>query len=83
MNMKTKVKAGGNGVNNNETLVQTKQPPTGLEAGLRAIPTNNNETLVKAAPQGLKVKTKIKAGIIMINHNEMLVRATPRQRMRV
>jgi hypothetical protein len=34
---------------------------------------NHNETLVKAAPMGLKVKTKVKAGALTTNHNETLV----------
>jgi hypothetical protein len=40
---------------------------------------NHNETLVKAAPTGLKVKTKVKAGLLSSNHNEMLVRDAHRK----
>jgi hypothetical protein len=40
---------------------------------------NHNETLVKAAPTGLKVKTKVKAGLLSSNHNETLVRDAHRK----
>jgi hypothetical protein len=46
----------------------------------------HNETLVRAKgqPKGLTVKTRVKAGGLRLsNHNETLVRATPRQRARV
>jgi hypothetical protein len=46
--------------------------------GLRL--SNHNETLVKAAPTGLKVKTKVKAGALSSNHNETLVQETRRKR---
>jgi hypothetical protein len=43
---------------------------TRVKAGLRTIPTNHNETLVRVQKptQGLKVKTKIKAGQAFANY---------------
>jgi len=86
MQGKTRVKAGGNGTNHTETLVRAKGQAPGLmvktrikAGGLRL--DNHNETLVRA--KGLTVKTRVKAGANPFQHNETLVRATPRQRSRV
>ena len=43
---------------------------------------NHNETLVRDAPKAtaLRVKTKVKAGLLTSNHNETLVRDRGRKR---
>ena len=49
---------------------------THLRAGSnRSVPTNHNETLVhdSAKAKGLKVKTRVRAGIATYNYNETLV----------
>jgi hypothetical protein len=49
---------------------------THVRAGLRPIPNNHNETLVRdtGRSKGLTVKTRVKAGGINPQHNETLVR---------
>ena len=45
---------------------------------------NHNQALVRATTPAtsLKVKTHVKAGRVVVNHNETLVWATPRKRSR-
>jgi hypothetical protein len=60
------------------------QVKTHVKAG--GLNLNHNETLVRAKGQttGLTVKTRVKAGGLNThNHNETLVRDTPRKRSRV
>jgi hypothetical protein len=62
MQVKTKLKAGCLPLNHNQTLVRDGAQAT---AGTRP----------QAARQGIKVKTKVKAGrVIVWNHNQTLVR---------
>jgi hypothetical protein len=56
---------------------------THVRAGInRTIPTNHNETLVRdrGRAKGIKVKTRVKAGMVTFNHNETLIADTPRKR---
>jgi hypothetical protein len=54
---------------------------THVRAGLTPIPNNHNETLVRDAgpAKGLKVKTRVRAGLLAGNHNETLLE-DPRRR---
>jgi hypothetical protein len=56
---------------------------THVRAGInRGVPTNHNETLVRdrGRAKGIKVKTRVKAGMVTFNHNETLIADTPRKR---
>ncbi len=76
--VKTQVKAGGISLNHNETLAQTKDVKAKSDGGAitfaEIIGHRNYPLYPKTAGQGLKVKTQVKAGRVVLNHNETLVK---------
>ena len=66
MKIKSKVKAGSQGTQHNQTIVRGMKIKTRVKAGGTI---NHNQTLVR----GMKIRTRVKAGMWEGQHNQTIV----------